>query len=71
MTPPGKRVQTINAPGSEAGPGTVATWGSRQLIKPMRWVLNGKEKVNQVSIFHLNGVAHKHMDKRQQYLLLD
>ena len=23
----GKRVQTINAPGSETGPGTVATWG--------------------------------------------
>ena len=27
MTPQGKRVQTINAPGSETGPGTVATWG--------------------------------------------
>ena len=27
MTPPGKRVQTFNAPGSEMGPGTVATWG--------------------------------------------
>jgi hypothetical protein len=27
MTPPGKRVQTFNAPGSEVGPGTVATWG--------------------------------------------
>ncbi len=27
MTPPGKRVQTINAPASEVGPGTVATWG--------------------------------------------
>jgi hypothetical protein len=26
MTPPGKRVQTINAPGSETGPGTVATY---------------------------------------------
>lgn len=28
MTPKGKRVQTVNAPGSEVGPGTVATWGS-------------------------------------------
>jgi hypothetical protein len=31
-TPPGKRVQTINPPGSEVGPGTsgaVATWGKR------------------------------------------
>jgi hypothetical protein len=27
ITPPGKRVQTINAPGSETGPGTTATWG--------------------------------------------
>ncbi len=27
MTPAGKRVQTLNAPGSEVGPGTVATWG--------------------------------------------
>ena len=27
MTPPGKRVQTFNAPGAEMGPGTVATWG--------------------------------------------
>ena len=26
MTPPGKRVQTINPPGSEVGPGVVATW---------------------------------------------
>ena len=28
MTPPGKRVQTLNPPGSEVGPsGTIATWG--------------------------------------------
>ena len=27
MTPPGKRVQLLNAPGSEVGPGQVATWG--------------------------------------------
>lgn len=27
MTPSGKRVQTVNLPGSEVGPGTVATWG--------------------------------------------
>ena len=26
MTPAGSRVQTLNAPGSETGPGTVATW---------------------------------------------
>jgi hypothetical protein len=25
MTPSGKRVQTLNAPGSEVGPGTIAT----------------------------------------------
>ncbi len=28
MTPVGKRVQTINPPGSEVGPGAVATWGT-------------------------------------------
>lgn len=28
MTPPDKRVQTLNPPGSEVGPGTVATWGT-------------------------------------------
>ena len=28
MTPPGKRVQTLNPPGSEVGPGTVATWAT-------------------------------------------
>lgn len=27
MTPPGKRVQTTNPPGSEVGPGATATWG--------------------------------------------
>ena len=27
-TPHGKRVQTINPPGSEVGPGGVATWGT-------------------------------------------
>lgn len=27
ITTPGKRVQTINPPGSEVGPGVVATWG--------------------------------------------
>jgi hypothetical protein len=26
MTPPGKRVQTINPPRSEVGQGTTATW---------------------------------------------
>jgi hypothetical protein len=28
MTPPGKRVQIINPPGSEVGSGTVAKWGT-------------------------------------------
>jgi hypothetical protein len=27
ITPQGKRVQTLNAPGSETGPGTISTWG--------------------------------------------
>lgn len=31
-TPPGKRVQTINPPGSEVGPGAIATWGKSIVI---------------------------------------
>lgn len=46
MTPPGKRVQTINAPGSEVGPGTVATWGKalNDEVDAMgfRWKRNGR-----------------------------
>lgn len=30
-TPPGKRVQTVNPPGSEVGPGGVATWGTAKV----------------------------------------
>jgi hypothetical protein len=32
-TPPGKRVQTINPPGSEVGPGQVATWGRSTMAR--------------------------------------
>lgn len=31
MTPPGKRVQTTNPPGSEVGPGGVATWATAMI----------------------------------------
>jgi hypothetical protein len=46
MTPPGKRVQTLNPPGSETGPGTVATWG-RALANEVdamgfKWDWNGR-----------------------------
>lgn len=46
MTPQGKRVQTLNAPGSETGPGTVATWG-RALADEVdamgfKWNWNGR-----------------------------
>ena len=46
MTPQGKRVQTINAPGSETGPGTVATWGKAITTKVdamgFKWEWNGR-----------------------------
>jgi hypothetical protein len=48
-TPPGKRVQTINPPGSEVGPGTsgaVATWGKAVADKvdtvEFKWERNGR-----------------------------
>jgi hypothetical protein len=57
MTPPGKRVQTINPPGSEIGPGGVATWG-RSLADEadamgFKWARNG----DQANIFHLIGAV--------------
>ena len=46
MTPPGKRVQTLKPPGSEVGPGTVATWGTaiKDEANAMgyKWSRNGK-----------------------------
>jgi hypothetical protein len=49
MTPPGKRVQTINPPGSEVGPGAagaVATWGTAvtDQVDAMgfKWEWNGR-----------------------------
>jgi len=45
-TPPGKRVQTINPPGSEVGPGAIATWGKsiEDKVNAMgfKWERNGK-----------------------------
>jgi hypothetical protein len=45
-TPPGKRVQTINPPGSEVGPGGVATWGKaitdEANVLGFKWERNGK-----------------------------
>jgi hypothetical protein len=48
-TPPGKRVQTINPPGSEVGPGpsgAVATWGKGVADKvdavEFKWDRNGR-----------------------------
>jgi hypothetical protein len=32
-TPPGQRVQTSNPPGSEVGPGQIATWGSSAEVR--------------------------------------
>lgn len=47
MTPPGKRVQTINAPGSEVGPGTTATWVKAIVdevdnVMGFKWEWNGR-----------------------------
>jgi hypothetical protein len=46
MTPPGKRVQLLNPPGSEVGPGQIATWGrttSNQVdAYGLRWGWAGK-----------------------------
>ena len=48
-TPPGKRVQLVNPPGSEVGPGQVATWGRSVEIRAsgFRLQLHGPELVEQ------------------------
>jgi hypothetical protein len=46
MTPHGKRVITLNPPGSEVGPGAVATWGTAITDEVdavgFKWVWNGR-----------------------------
>jgi hypothetical protein len=46
MTPPGKRVQTINPPGSEVGPVVIATWGKSLVDEAdamrFKWKRKGK-----------------------------
>jgi hypothetical protein len=46
MTPAGKRVQTLNPPGSEVGPGGVATWGrtvtNQVNAMGFKWEWNGR-----------------------------
>lgn len=61
MTPPGKRVQTVNPPGSEVGPGTVATWERLLLMKLMfqSFVTNGKGVEDPANILHSIGQVHR------------
>jgi len=46
MTPPGQRMQLLNAPGSEVGPGQVATWGKATTHRVdalgLKWEADGK-----------------------------
>jgi len=46
MTPPGQRVQLLNAPGSEVGPGQTATWGRATTHRVdalgLKWEADGK-----------------------------
>lgn len=59
MTPPGKRVQTINPPGSEVGPGAVATWGTavqdEVTIPEMRFEWKKKGRSSKHIPFHWAG----------------
>ena len=62
MTPPGKRVQTINPPGSEVGAlaaGAVATWGIavKDKVNATEVGYNGRGQEILVSIFLLIGAV--------------
>jgi hypothetical protein len=54
-TPPGARVQLLNPPGSETGPGQICTWGRATETWSMRRVFNGTGQENPVSTFRLIG----------------
>jgi hypothetical protein len=60
-TPPGKRVQTINPPGSEVGPGGVATWGKSLAdevdLMGFKWGRKGRSSKH---IPRLAGVVHNY-----------
>ena len=58
MTPPGKRVQTLNAPGSETGPGTVATWGRAITNEVNALGFKWEWMADRANTFLLIGVAH-------------
>ena len=59
MTPPGKRVQTLNAPGSETGPGTVATWGRAITNEVNALGFKWEWMADRANTFLLIGVAHE------------
>ena len=56
-TPPGKRVQTLNPPGSEVGPGQVATWGVSSEARMERFGFNwtGESRSSKHSPFDWTG----------------
>ena len=54
-TPPGKRVQTINPPGSEVGPGQVATWGRWDDARGEGFGFNGPPRSGPANIFRSTG----------------
>jgi hypothetical protein len=58
-TPLDKRVQTLNPPGSEVGPGTVVTWGSAISDQVDAMGFKWERKVDLASTLHLIGVDHK------------
>ncbi|MEM5673645.1 DUF1326 domain-containing protein [Bacillus cereus] len=52
---PKRRVQLHNPPGSETGPGQIATWGVVKRIKPLDLISLMNIKENPVNIFLLIG----------------
>jgi hypothetical protein len=55
MTPPGQRVQLLNAPGSEVGPGQVATWGKATTHRVDALGVKWEAEVSPASTFHSIG----------------
>jgi hypothetical protein len=70
--PPGKRVQTINPPGSEVGPGGVTTCRGSLADEADAMGFKWKERKSQASISHLIGMVHRGCSiSRPEYITSD
>ena len=68
-TPPGQRVQTIDPPGSEVGPGQIATWGRSAAAQPKASASSGRARAAPASTSRSIGPGLGPPDDREEALV--